>query len=87
MDLKKKYSQIKTKIKRHPECIAAIGSMLVTGAVLGYCTGKELSKYKKRAHILAHILDDVADGEKHAVWLEDGKFYVETRPLSEEDLK
>lgn len=86
MDLKKKLSETKAKIKQHPNCVAAIGSMLVTGAVLGYLSGKELSKYKNRFDVLESVLKDIADGEKHAVWLDDKKLYVETRPLSEEDL-
>ena len=87
MDLKKKLSEIKTKIKAHPNCVAAIGSMLVTGAALGYYSGKELSKAKKDGcQVLTEILDVFADGEKHAAWLEDGIFHVRPVPLSAEDL-
>lgn len=87
MDLKKTLSEIKTKIKQHPNCVAAIGSMLVTGAALGYYSGKELSKTKKNGClILTEILDDFADGEKHAAWLDNGTLYVQPEPLSKEDL-
>lgn len=86
MDLKKKLSEIKAKIKQHPNCVAAMGGMLVTAAVLGYHSGKELKYYKVGTHKLVHILDEFADGEKHAAWLDDGHFYVQPEPLSEEDL-
>lgn len=87
MDLKKKVSEIKAKIKQHPNCVAAIGSMLVTGAALGYYSGKELSKAKKAGcSVLTDILDDFSDGEKHAAWLDGGTFYVQPEPLSKEDL-
>jgi hypothetical protein len=86
MELKKKLARIKTKIKQHPNCVAAIGSMLVTGAALGYYSGKELSKAKRGSKLLTEILDDFMDGEKHAAWLKDGTLYVQPEPLSEEDL-
>ena len=88
MNLKKKVSEFKTKIKQHPNCVAAIGSMLITGAALGYYTGKELSKLQKRVNSFDSFLSDIDDGEKHAVWLdyENRKLYVQTNPLSQEDL-
>lgn len=88
MNLKKKYEEVKTKIARHPNCVAAIGSMLITSVALGYYTGKELSKAQKRNRTFDSFLSDIDDGEKHAVWLdyENRKLYVQTQPLSEEDL-
>lgn len=86
MDLKKKFEETKNKLARHQTCVAAIGSMLVTAGVLGYLTGKELKGKDRGCAVLTDILDDFADGEKHAAWLKDGYLYVQPEPLSAEDL-
>jgi hypothetical protein len=86
MDLKKKVSAIKTKIKQHPNCVIAIGSMLITGAALGYYSGKELSKAKAGSRMMTDILEEFADGGKREVWLDGGHIYVQYPPASEEDL-
>lgn len=86
MDLKKKVSNVKAKIKRHPNCVVAMGSMLITAAALGYYSGKELSKAKGGCRVLIEILDDFADGEKHAAWLDGGYLCIQPEPLSAEDL-
>lgn len=88
MDLKKKVSEVKAKIKQHPNCIAVVTGMLISAAACGYYSGKELSEANKHANAFNSFLSDIDDGEKHAVWLdyENRKLYAETRPLSEEDL-
>lgn len=87
MNIKKKFEETKAKLARHQTCVVAIGSMLTTAFVLGYLTQKELNEAKKRqCDVLTDILDDFADGEKHAAWLKDGFLYVQPEPLSEEDL-
>ena len=87
MNLKKKFEETKRKIARHQDCVVVMGSMLVTAGVLGYLTGKELKESKNReCAVLTDILDDFADGEKHATWLKNGTLYVQPEPLSAEDL-
>jgi hypothetical protein len=87
MNIKQKYENAKDKIARHPNCIAAMGGMLIAAAALGYASGKELSGVKKRSGILDAVLGDLADGEKHAVWYNGSTLFVQPEPLSEEDLK
>ena len=86
MNFKKKYEDAKSKIAEHPNCIAAMGGMLIAAAACGYYSGKQLGVARKRANVLSSILDDLADGEKHAVWLTERKLFVQTAPLSEDDL-
>jgi len=85
MNLKKKVSEIKYKIKQHPNCVAAIGSMLVTAAALGYYSGKELSNAKAGNRMLASIIDELSDGVKREAWVEDGYIYLQYPGVPEED--